>query len=111
MVDVLVACAVRPMLAGVSVRLGPVGELEAVRFTVPVKLSMLDTMMVEFDLDPTGAITGLVGLTWLFAKPGFCWTVKSTGWSLKDSVIGIALVSLSVKPARFQFTSSVLVKE
>jgi hypothetical protein len=89
------------MLVGLSVRLGPVGELDAVSAIVPVKLLMLATVMVELALEPTGVVR-LAGLALM---------VKSGVWFLKNSAIGFALPSLDVKLARFQLVSIVLVKE
>ena len=89
------------MLVGFSVRLGPVGELEAVSAIVPVKLLMLASVMVELAWEPTGVVR----------RAGLALTVKSGAWLLKNSAIGFAFWSLGVKLARFQLVSIVLVKE
>ena len=89
-VGVLVPCIPKVMLVELRVRLVATGELEAVKLAVPVKLSMLERRIVELDLALTEITVGLVGLTRLFWKLGLCWTVKSAGWFLKNSVIGIA---------------------
>ena len=99
--DVPVPCAVSGMLAGLSVRLGPAGELDAVSDTVPVKLFMLASVMVELAREPTGIVR----------LAGFAVRVKSGFWLLKNSAIGFAFLSLEVKPARFQFVSMVFVYE
>ena len=100
-VDVPVPCELRGMLVGLSVRLGPVGELEAVSAIVPVKLLMLASVMVELAWEPTGVVR-LAGLALM---------VKFGAWLLKNSAIAFAFWSLDVKLARFQLDSIVLVKE
>src|SRR6266849_8190580 len=100
-VEVPVPCALRVMLVGLSVRVGPVGELEAVSAIVPVKLLMLASVIVELAWEPTGVVR-LAGLALL---------VKFGAWLLRNSAIAFAFWSLDVRVARFQLDSIVLVKE
>jgi len=91
----------RVMLVGLRVRVGPAGELDRVRVMVPVKLLMLVSVMVEFEVAPVGKVI----------TAGLAEIVKSAACALKNSAIGFAIASLVVKLARFQLTSMVLVKE
>jgi hypothetical protein len=91
----------RIMLVGLRVRVGPGGELDRVRVTVPVKLLMLVRVTVEFVVTPVGKVM----------TAGLAEIVKSAAWGLKNSVIGLAFASLVVKLAKFQLTSIVLVNE
>ena len=100
-VDVPVPCAARVMLVGLSVRLGPLGELAAESVTVPVKLLILAKVRVLLDLEPSADAR----------LDGFAVIVKSGGWLLKNSVIGLEFASLVVKLAKFQLVSIVFVKE
>ena len=90
----------RVMLVGLRMRVGPGGELDRLRLTVPVKLLMLVSVIVEFEATPVGKVI----------TAGLAEIVKSAAWGLKNSVIGLAVASLVVKLARFQLTSIVLVK-
>ena len=68
-VDVPVPCAARVMLVGLSLRLGPLGELAAESVTVPVKLLILANVMVLLDLEPSAEVR----------LDGFALIVKSAG--------------------------------
>ena len=100
-VEVPVPPDVRVTLVGLSVSVGPVGELDAVSVTVPVKLLRLLSVIVEFEVAPLRAVR-LVG---------FAEMEKSAVGALKNSVIAFALASLVVMVARPQFVSIVLVKK
>ncbi len=90
------------ILVELQLTLSPVeGEVEVERFTVPVNPFRADTVATKEPVAPELKAT----------LDGLAVKLKSGDWALKNSVIGLALPSLDVKFAKFQFASMVLVKE
>ena len=88
-------------LDGVSVRVGPAGELVAVSVAVQVKLLMLFRVIVLFGFDPGEAVR----------LDGFAAMEKSATWALRNSVMGVAEPSPVLIVVKLQFVSMVRANE
>lgn len=93
---------VRATIVGLRLSVGPVGELEAARVTVPAKLLRLLRVMVD-DAWALARTLILVGLAEIEKSGLVC--------ALRKAVIGVALASLLVIVDRLQFVSIVFVNE
>lgn len=100
-VDVLLPPDDSVTLVGFRLSVGPVGELDAVSVTVPLKLLRLFSVIVEVACALASAVT----------VDGLELIEKSAGCDGKNCDIADAAASLPVIVARPQFVSIVFVKK
>lgn len=100
-VELLVSPDVSVTVEGLSVIVGPVGELEEVRVIVPENPPVLESVMVELDFKPDSSVI----------VDGVAEMEKSAAGAEKNSVMEVAPASLDVSVGRFQLVSIVFVNE